>query len=266
MTAASARDVNLITAYPKSGITYLSQMLFRALFERPDDLPKLHSDYIIDIHHYADRVTSSGSGPCYVKSHFAFGPDLPLRARARRAVLLVRDPIDVMMSAWDYKHLTGEGNLHRMSEAERAPLFRQFVADWLSSGGQAYQWADSWRNNVTSWLDQREIPFLVIRYEMLKARPAAELQRIMEFFDRPASQAQLAAAAEFGDVETMRQNEERAVAAGAAGMFPGYERGYRFIGRLHQNSYRTVLSDEQRLLADAAFGQTIDKIRRHAPS
>ncbi len=138
MAAPSTRDVNLVTAYPKSGITFLSHLLFRALFERPDDWSNLHKDYIIDIHQHPDRFTIGEGGPFYVKSHFAFGPVLPLRARARRAILLVRDPIDVMMSAWDYKHLTGEGNLHLLSEAVRAPLFRQFVADWISSGGQAY--------------------------------------------------------------------------------------------------------------------------------
>src|SRR5260370_13142024 len=112
MAAPSTRDVNLVTAYPKSGITFLSHLLFRALFERPDDWSNLHKDYIIDIHQHPDRFTIGEGGPFYVKSHFAFGPVLPLRARARRAILLVRDPIDVMMSAWDYKHLTGEGNLH----------------------------------------------------------------------------------------------------------------------------------------------------------
>jgi len=263
MSYSSTRDVNFITAYPKSGITFLSHMLFGALFERPDDWSKINSDYIIDIHHYADRMPSNGSNPIHVKSHFAFGPDLPLRARARRAILLVREPIDVMMSTWDYKHLTGESNLHLMSEAERVPLFRRFVADWILSGGLAYQWAGSWRNNVNSWLDQREIPFLVIRYETLKARPAAELRRIMDFLDQPVSEDQLAAAIEFGAVENMRQNEEHAIAAGAAGLLPGYDKGYRFIGRLHQNAYRTILSEEQRRLADAAFGETIDKIRRH---
>jgi hypothetical protein len=149
------------------------------------------------------------SGPFYVKSHFAFGPVLPLRERARRAILLVRDPIDVMMSAWDYKHLTGEGNLHLLDEAAREPVFRQFVAHWISSGGQAYQWAGNWRDNVNSWLDQAEIPRLVIRYETLKARPAEELRRITDFLDRPLSPAQLAAAVEFGGVENMR-NTRRA--------------------------------------------------------
>jgi hypothetical protein len=271
MAGLSTRDVNLVTAYPKSGITFLSHMLFRALFERPDDWSELHRNYIIDLHQYPDRCTNGESGPFYVKSHFAFGPVLPLRERARRAILLVRDPIDVMMSAWDYKHLTGEGDLLLLDEAARAPVFHQFVADWISSGGQAYQWAGNWRDNVNSWLDQLEVPFLVIRYETLKARPAEELRRITDFLDRPLSPEQLAVAVDFGDVKNMRLNEERAVAAGEAGLnyrrefAAGYARGYRFIGRLHQNSYQTVLDDQQRRLADAAFGPTIQKLALLAP-
>jgi sulfotransferase family protein len=263
MALPSARNVNFVTAYPKSGITFLSHMLFRALFEQADDTLKINSDYIIDIHQYLDRVIPDESRLFHVKSHFAFGPDLPLRGRARRAILLVRDPIDVMMSSWDYKHLTGEGDLHLVSEAVRAPLFRRFVADWISSGGQAYQWTDSWVNNVNSWLDQQEIPFLVVRYEALKAGPAEELRRIMAFLDRPVAQERVLAAVEFGDVNRMRETEERAIAAGGAGLFAGYDKGYRFIGRLHQNAYRTALDDEQRDLADAVFGPTIDKIMQH---
>lgn len=262
MDVSSAPNVNFIAAYPKSGITFLSYMLFRALFERPDDLSKINSDYIIDVHRHLDRVTTGENELFYVKCHFAFGPELPLRSQARRAILLVRAPIDVMMSAWDYKHLTGEGNLHLMSEAVRAPLFRQFVADWISSGGRAYHWAESWVNNVNSWLDQREIPSLVIHYEALKARPAEELRRILNFLDQPVSQERLLAAVEFGDVTRMREGEERAVAAGA-NLFVGHEKGYRFVGRLHQNAYRTVLGDEQRDLADRVFGATIDKISKH---
>jgi hypothetical protein len=264
------RDINLITAYPKSGITFLSHMLFRALFERPDDWSELHRDYIIDLHQHPDRCTNGENGPFYVKSHFAFGPVLPLRERALRAILLVHDPIDVMMSAWDYKHLTGEGNLHLLDEAAREPIFRQFVADWISSGGQAYPWAGNWRDNVNSWLDQPEVPLLVIRYETLKARPAEELRRITDFLDRPLSPEQLAGAVEFGGVENMRNNEERALAAAKNGMFyrrefaAGYAKGYRFVGRMHQNSYQTVLDDQQRLLANAVFGETIEKIRQYS--
>ena len=263
MEVPSARNVTFVAAYPKSGITFLSYMLFHALFDRPDDLSKIDSDYIVDIHHYLDRVIAGASESFYVKCHFAFGPELPLRRRARRAILLTRNPIDIMMSAWDYKHLTGEGNLHLMSEAERAPLFRQFVADWISSGGRAYHWAESWVNNVNSWLDQEEIPFLALRYETLKATPAEELQRILDFLVRPVSPERLAAAVEFGDVARMRETEERAVAAGGAGLFAGHAKGYRFIGRLHQNAYRTVLDDAQRDLADTVFGPTVDKILQH---
>jgi hypothetical protein len=266
MSEICPSDVSFITAYPKSGITFLSYMLFHALFERSDDRREIRRKYIIDVHKYLDLVPQPGTGRHYVKSHFAFGPALPLRDRARRAVLLVRDPIDVMMSTWDYKHLTGEGNLPALSEAERAVAFRDFVGNWISTGGLAYQWADSWRNNVNSWLDQREIPLLVVRYETLKASPEGELARITKFLDCPVRAERLAAAAEFGRVDNMRQQEAVEVREGIEGAFyrsafaAGYNKGYRFVNRLHQNAYRTVLDDAQRAWADAIFGPTLDRI------
>jgi hypothetical protein len=263
-------DVNFITAYPKSGITFLNYMLFHALFDHPEDLRRIRSDYIIDIHKYLDRVAPRRGGLFYVKSHFGFGPTMPLRDRARCAVLLVRDPIDVMMSTWDYKHLTGEGNLPSLNEADHIAAFHRFVADWISTGGLAYLWADSWLNNVNSWLDQQDIPLLVVRYEALKARPTEELSRIMDFLGLSIAPDRLSAAAASGRVDNMRRMEAQEVTERVEGAFyrgafaAGYDKGFRFVGRLHQDAYRSVLDDAQRDRVDAVFGPTLSRLRERA--
>src|SRR5206468_7191085 len=63
---------------------------------------------IVDIHENLARVPPPQARRHYVKTHFAFSDALPLRERADRAVCLVRDPIDVMMSIWDFLHLLGD--------------------------------------------------------------------------------------------------------------------------------------------------------------
>jgi hypothetical protein len=53
--------------------------------------------------------------------------------RERRPDLSLRDPVDVPLGLQALDR--GEGNLPAWSEANRAAAFRQFVAEWLSTGG-----------------------------------------------------------------------------------------------------------------------------------
>ena len=124
---AEVNDVSYIAAFPKSGITYLNFMLFHILFDRPQDVRLIDSDYIFDVHESLARVPPPGDVPRYVKIHFAYSPRIPLRERAHRAVYLLRDPIDVMMSVWDFKHLTGEDGLLDASPADREACSNAFA-------------------------------------------------------------------------------------------------------------------------------------------
>jgi Sulfotransferase domain len=254
------KDICYIAAFPKSGITYLNFMLFHLLFDRTQDVRLIDSDYIFDVHENLARVPPPGESDHYVKIHFPFGPQIPLRQRAARAIYLLRDPIDVMMSVWDFKHLTGEEGLLDASPNDRQALFQRFCQHWLSTGGLVYPWAGSWRDNVASWLNQKELPLLVVRYERLKADPTRELRRILRFLGRQASEARIAAAIEAGKPDNMRKLETEEVKAGVSGIFfrpglaRGYAQGYRFVGRMHGGSSEKILSPAARQYAAQIFG------------
>ena len=257
------KDICYIAAFPKSGITYLNFMLFHLLFDRPQDVRLIDSHYIFDVHESLGRVPPPGEVNRYTKIHFAFGPQIPLRPRAARAVYLLRDPIDVMMSVWDFKHLTGEQGLLDASPSEREALFQKFCQHWLSTGGLVYPWAGSWRDNVNSWINQQELPVLVVRYEQLKANPAAEVRRIMHFLGRHASDERITAAIEAGKPDNMRKLESEEVKAGVPGIFyrpglaRGYAQGYRFVGRMHGGSSEKILSPAARQYAAQIFGPVL---------
>jgi hypothetical protein len=261
------KDVCYIAAFPKSGITYLNFMLFHILFDRPDDTGRIDSDYIFDLHESLSRVPAPGQTPCYTKIHFAYGPNLPLRQRANRVVYLLRDPIDVMMSVWDFKHLLGEDGLLDASPAQEAAIFQRFCQHWLTTGGMIYPWAGSWKSNATSWLDQTELPRLVVRYEQLKARPSEELRRIIRFLGRDASEERIRAAVEAGKPDNMRKIEADEIKRGTSGVFyrpalaRGYSRGYRFVGRMHGGSSDKVLTPAARQYAGEVFGPVMERAR-----
>src|SRR5262249_18184148 len=262
------KDICYIAAFPKSGITYLNFMLFHLLFDRPQDVRRIDSDYIFDLHESLDRIPPPAEVDRYAKVHFPFSSQLPLRHRAERAVYLLRDPIDVMMSVWDFKHLTGEEGLLEASPGERAARFERFGQQWLSTGGLIYPWAGSWRDNVASWLNQKELPLLVVRYERLKMNPANELRRILRFVGRQASDARIAAGVDAGKPSNMRKLEVEELEQQLSGVFyrpalaRGYAQGYRFVGRMHDGSADKVLSPEARQYANQIFGPLLDYARQ----
>jgi hypothetical protein len=264
------KDITYIAAFPKSGITYLNFMLFHILFDRPQDARLIDSDYIFDLHESLARVPQQGAVPRYVKIHFPFTSQVPLRQRASRAVYLFRDPIDVMMSVWDFKHLTGEDGLLDASPAQDAALFQRFAQQWLASGGMAYPWAGSWKQNVGSWLDQTELPLLVVRYEQLKARPLEELRRILGFLGCHATDQRIAAAIEAGRPDNMRKLESEEIDKQTSGIFyrpflaKGYDRGYRFVGRMHGGSSEKILSPAARQYANEVFGPVLERAHARA--
>lgn len=261
---SKVQDISYIVAFPKSGITYLNFMLFHVLFDRPQDARLIDSDYIFDVHESLARVPPAGDVPRYVKIHFPYGPRIPLRERASRAVYLLRDPIDVMMSAWDFKHLTGEDGLLEASPSDNAASFQRFCQHWLSTGGLIYPWAGSWKQNVASWLDQTELPLLVVRYEKLKVQPFDQLRRILKFLGRDAADLRIAAAIEAGKPDNMRKLESEEISKGISGVFyrpslaKGYARGYRFVGRMHGGSSAKVLNPAARQYANEVFGPLLE--------
>ncbi len=264
------KDICYIAAFPKSGITYLNFMLFHLLFDRPQDIRLIDSDYIFDVHESLARVPPPSQVNRYVKIHFPFGPQIPLRQRAASAIYLLRDPIDVMMSVWDFKHLTGEPGYLDVREGQREALFQKFCQNWLSSGGLVYPWAGSWRDNVVSWLDQTELPLLLVRYEQLKADPGGELRRILRFLGRQTGDARIAAAIEAGKADNMRKLESEEVKTGTSGIFyrpglaRGYAHGYRFVGRMHGGSSEKVLTPAARQFAAQVFGPILAHANAHS--
>jgi hypothetical protein len=259
-------DIVYSAAYPKSGITYLNYLLFNALFDEPRDAARIDSDYIIDIHENLARVPAQGTRRQLVKTHFAYTQAMPLRERADRAVYLVRDPTDVMMSVWDFLHLLGDPTLLNAPQAAKDQIFRNYVRSWLASGGAQMSIGGSWLANTTSWMDQRDLAVLFVRYETLKADPGAQLSRICAFLGEAIAPDRIELAVRQSSVGEMRRQEQREIDSKQSGAFyrpmleKGYEKGFRFIGRLNANSYATVLTDEERRETDRVFGPVLARI------
>jgi len=256
------RDLISLSAFPKSGVTYLNFLLFHSLYGDDADLHALERSYVIDIHAHPDARFAEPGAPRLVKSHFPYDPGLPPVARTAKAVYLIRDPIDVMMSAWDYRHFIsadgappGDPTVH--------PAFRPFVRDWLETGGGGCAGAGTWVEHVRSWLGQRTVPVHRVTYRDLVDHPRRELAAILAFLDLEIPAEKQALAVERSSMPSMAALEAKELRAGRDGVFfhpelaAGYGRGRRFVNKGYRDCYRTVLTEAERAMADRVFGPVL---------
>jgi hypothetical protein len=256
------QGITSLSAFPKSGVTYLSFLLFYSVFSDDRDIHDLERKYILDIHAYPNARFSDSYAPRLIKSHFPYNPAIPAIRLTDRAIYLIRHPIDVMMSAWDFDHLI-KG---RVAADERSPEFRAFVRRWLVTGGaDAFGGFGSWIQHVRSWHEQVNIPVHTVTYENLVDNPERELQVILDFVGLRVAIERQRVAIQRSSMKSMAALEAKEVENRVEGIFfnnnlaAGYGQGHRFINKGYRKSYETVLTEEERAIADKTFGAEIAK-------
>jgi len=203
----------VLVSYPKSGRTWfrfiLSSYLARAF--NLEFTPDLHSMFRVMPNFDMDPVRGL---PAFAFSRH--GPRPPLvpvshlpysrsRFRSFPAILMVRDPRDVMVSA--YFHATR--HKHR---------FHGGITEFLNDPEQGVTSLTRYLNGWASGLRQRR--HVVVSYEHLSRDPQAETERVLAFLQiglKPALVAEAVEAARFRNMQELEQ---------AAGL-PGhdYDRG-----------------------------------------
>jgi len=125
---------------------------------------------------------------------------------SRGAVYIVRDPRDVAVSLSHHMQVSLEESVRIMGDSATtmARSLRKLYA-------QLDQPLGSWSQHVTSWLDEANMPLLLVRYEEMLADSASELSRVADFLGLQEGKGaeatrKAAAAAEFSNLR--RQEDE----------------------------------------------------------
>lgn len=177
----------------------------------------------------------------FVKAHDAYtltqnGEPLLAGARAAAgAALIVRDPRAVAPSLANHMGTTIDQAIAAMSdrdfcfsdgERRRSSQFRQRLLGW--SG------------HAASWLDQRDVPLLLLRYEDLSADANAALARLLDFTGLAFSAQEIARAVDAAGFSKL-QRQEREHGFGEAPR----RGGDRFFRRGRADSWQEELTCEQ---------------------
>ena len=155
-------------------------------YDAPPDLPPVR---FVKVH---DAYTKTPAGE-------------PLLAGARGAagaIVIVRDPRDVAPSFANHSHISIDEAIARMNNDKDG-----FCARTDRQHNQLRQKLLDWSGHVASWLDQTDIPILLVRYEDMHVDPAGELRRVLVFAGRPASEEEIARAVAFAGFTRLRRQE-----------------------------------------------------------
>lgn len=196
-------DDVFISSYPRSGTTWMQFIvlqLVRSAGPEPDRV--LDYEHISQVTPWYERSLAVGSrtardldampAPRVFKSH------LPLRwlPPAGRCIYMVRDGMDVARSYYHFyrSHLRFEGSFDA--------FYRRFLAGDLQYG--------SWFKHVAGWRAHADDPrVLIVRYEQLRHRFDATLERVAAHLGVPLPADLAARIAERSSFAFMKRHESK---------------------------------------------------------
>lgn len=211
--------ITWLASYPRSGNTWMRFLLYTYLFGEINDSWSVN-ERIPPIHR-PQMVNPDFPGRLLVKTHFRYSPMHPHLGRTAGFVYIYRHPRDVLLSGLNYRQLGG---------AVLQPV--QYARQFIELGGDP-AWAQmgfgrSYLDHLDSWIGdgpdaaKARFPHVALRYEDLKADPAGQFRRVLEFIGESVDESRLAFAVEACAFEKLQELEKREKESGSARqLFPG---------------------------------------------
>ncbi|MGV6815050.1 MAG: sulfotransferase domain-containing protein [Phycisphaerales bacterium] len=225
-------SITWLASYPKSGNTWVRFLLYSAIYGPPTNSLDI-AKKIPDIHRPIP-FDPPADGKLLCKSHFAYSPKHPKIDQTDRAVLIMRDPRDVLFSSLNYRRLAG------MSEQQISD--EQYAKSFIAHGGDPDFHAigfGSWSSHIQSWKNQTVFPVLTIRYEDIKADTATTVRTIGDFLGHSFSDDAIDNAIKASSFDTMRAMEIREKHQQAKKSASSKAAGSLFIGTDHARQSKT---------------------------
>jgi hypothetical protein len=231
-------DDTFLVSYPKSGNTWTRVLIANLLSPgKPADFRAINR-LVPDPSSETKRHFSRMPRPRVIKSHFVFDPRYP------RAIYIVRDPRDVVISEYHYQRKTrniGDGY----------PL-EEYVYRFIA--GETYPENGSWGEHVTGWLGARagDPRFLLLRYENLLSDPVEELARVAAFLNIAVTPQRLADIVTLSSAERMRKLE--AQQSEESSLMKGSRKDVAFIRSAKSGGWRSELPEPLVEKIESAWG------------
>jgi hypothetical protein len=185
-----------IVSYPKSGNTWTRFLVGNLVYQdEPVTFANVESR-LPSLYVHSDRKLRKL--PRILKSHDCFDP------RYKTVIYIVRDPRDVLVSAYHYAI--------KLGIVPDNWLIENFVPALLDGSFDSGllvnpRWG-SWYDNVASWLAMKDNRnFLLLRYEDMLDDPERELAKVADFLSLESTPERLARAVRLSSADHMRELE-----------------------------------------------------------
>lgn len=222
-----------LASYPKSGNTWFRAFL-RNLQEdgdQPVDINTLQTGSIASARGWLDEVLGFDTAELtpdeverlrpvvyrwsaeheedigYHKIHDAYtltrdGVPIVSREATLGALYIIRNPLDIAVSATNQWHCSLEDAVDRICRSDMA-----FCKSRKALPPQVRQRMGSWSEHVLSWVDAPGMNVEVIRYEDMLARPQETFTRAARFLQLPDQPGRIARAIRFSDFKELARQE-----------------------------------------------------------
>ena len=203
---------------------------------------------------FRELLAAERERPTFAKVHDAClrnadGALLFPRTGTAGAICIVRNPLDVAVSFAHHLQRSIDRTIADMND----PAMALTSSDRDIHTGLP-QLLSTWGGHVSSWLDQREIPIHVVRYESMHADPVAALGGVARFAGLEHDTDSLALAVERSRFERLRAEEER------NGFLERQPTAPSFFRKGRAGTWRGVLSAHQVQALVDAHGPTMERL------
>lgn len=223
-----------LASYPKSGNTWFRTFLSNLLREDGEDVSINHlkTDGIFSSRPILDSLTGVESSnltadeidilrpsaynhlgqtakkPLFIKVHDAYTylPDgSPLLGTVKaKAIYILRNPLDVAVSFANH----ASKDLDRIVQDMGDEAFA-FCKGNNRLPNQLRQQLLTWSSHVESWIQARELPIHLVRYEDMKLDPVATFTKAVRFIGLDCDDEQIAQAIRQSDFEKLKAAEQQ---------------------------------------------------------
>ena len=223
----------LLASYPKSGNTWMRVLLSNYLADdEPVSINALVNVALQSRHEFDERLGLSSwamtpdeillhrprfhelqaadlDSPSFAKVHECYlrlpdGEPLFPRTAFASVVCIVRNPLDIVVSYAHHMQTSIDRTIEFM--AERRAMLSPPRFDGRT---QLPIPISDWSGNVSSWLNQDELPRILVRYERLHANPDAVFSEVVSFAGLPMDRERLVKAVENSRFQRLREQEDR---------------------------------------------------------
>ena len=243
-----------LASYPKSGNTWVRFLLINLLFGNQESSQNFEL-LLPDIHNKLDIISIMQKTANTIKSHLVLDSFHPLLEKTIGYIYIIRNPINVMLSNYNYYLLNLGKQIINLSSEEKNTLKTTYINEYLKNKG-FQRWIElgmgNWESNVKSWIENTyNFPNLVIKYEDLLENPHHEVKKICDFIGLQPTTEQLNKVIENSSFENMKKIEENDIAKKIPGFFyksyfiHSHEVGIRFMNKGKNRNHKLELTAEQ---------------------